>query len=118
MSSENISDGQLAGFAAFTGKRHPWPYLVSMARELQEARMEIESLRLQLEEALKNTTKPKCPACNSVGMSHCAYPEECGGIYYPPKYVAIMVSEAEIRGWNAAIEAAAKECKDTQERRG
>lgn len=27
--------------------------------------------------------KPYCPTCNAVGMSHCAYPEECGGVIYP-----------------------------------
>lgn len=27
--------------------------------------------------------KPYCPDCNSVGMSHCAHPEECGGVIYP-----------------------------------
>jgi hypothetical protein len=27
--------------------------------------------------------KPKCPDCNSVRMSHCSDPENCGGVYWP-----------------------------------
>jgi hypothetical protein len=29
--------------------------------------------------------KPKCPDCNSVGMSHCSDPENCGGLYWPDR---------------------------------
>jgi len=28
-------------------------------------------------------TKPFCLACNAVGMSHCAHPEDCGEVVYP-----------------------------------
>ncbi len=33
--------------------------------------------------------KPYCPDCNSVGMAHCAYPENCGGVkgYVPRRPV-------------------------------
>lgn len=27
--------------------------------------------------------KPKCPDCNSVGLSHCSDPINCGGVYWP-----------------------------------
>ena len=27
--------------------------------------------------------RPKCPDCNSVGMSHCSDPANCGGVYWP-----------------------------------
>jgi uncharacterized protein with PIN domain len=43
-------------------------------REIARARI------AELEQA-----KPKCPDCNSVGMSHCSDPENCGGLYWPDR---------------------------------
>lgn len=37
--------------------------------------------------------KPKCPECNSVGMSHCSDPEHCGGVYWPDEMYRKLETE-------------------------
>lgn len=46
--------------------------LEARIRELEQERDRAPELR-----------KPKCPDCNSVGLSHCSDPINCGGVYWP-----------------------------------
>ena len=72
---------------------------------------QVDQMALELQEA-RNRLKPKCPDCNSVGMSHCAHPEECGGVYWPQHYVDRQIAEARQaghrEGFNAGLAAIRK----------
>jgi hypothetical protein len=52
-------------------------------KQLVEAVKQRNALGVRVAELEK--AKPKCPDCNSVGMSHCSDPENCGGLYWPDR---------------------------------
>jgi hypothetical protein len=88
-----MSDQQWNDFCTLTGAG--W----------HDARMRaaVEAL---MSSAAFEAAKPKCPDCNSVGMSHCSDPENCGGVYYPDSMYRKL--EVEI----AALEAQNKTLRD------
>lgn len=72
-----------------------WPELVDLLDDFDT--LEAENA------ALKEQVKPKCPECNSVGLSHCSDPEHCGGVYWPDHMYRAL--EAENEKLKAALEA-------------
>ena len=97
----------------FDGSRYVYDRLPFTLVYLLERIARAESALAERErevEQLKEQTKPKCPVCNSVRMSHCSDPEHCGGLYWPDKMYRAL--EAEL----AAVLAEAS--KDWEAERG
>lgn len=69
---------------------------------MAEKEAEIERLKAEM-------AKPKCPECNSVGLSHCSDPLNCGGIYWPDHLCRTAQQQIEtLRGALIAIRNGAK----------